>query len=261
MGQGRDMTELRTNDAVLDNPIWASLTGAHARFAQVHGRAARYRPDISSFHMPADPGDPRAWADLAELAGPGGDVFVAGPGLTPPAGWTAPVVVGGVQMVDTGMAAAPDAEAVVLGEADLPDILDLVERTKPGPFRPRAIELGAYLGIRRGGALIAMAGERLRPPGFTEISAVCTDPGYRGQGLAARLMKAVAHGIRARDETPFLHAAAVNTNAIRLYETLGFTVRTDVIFAVYRAPGEPADTEPADTEPAGGSPGGEEESA
>jgi ribosomal protein S18 acetylase RimI-like enzyme len=235
------MTELLKDDAVLDdavldNPVWASLAGAHARFAEVHGRAARYRSDVSAFQMPADPGDPRAWADLAELAGPGADVFVAAPGLTPPPGWAAPTVVVGVQMIGTGMAGVEDEEAVVLGDADLPEVLDLVKRTKPGPFRPRTIELGVYLGIRRSGALVAMAGERLRPPGYTEISAVCTDPAFRGQGLAARLMKAVAHGIRARDETPFLHAAAFNTGAIRLYEKLGFTLRTEMTFAVYRTP-------------------------
>jgi ribosomal protein S18 acetylase RimI-like enzyme len=196
------------DNAVLDNPVWASLTGAHAGFAEVHGRAARYRPDVSPFEMPADPGDPRAWADLAELAGPGADVFVAAPGLRPPPGWTAQTVVAGVQMIDTGMEAVADEEAVVLGDADLPEILDLVERTKPGPFRPRT----------------------------TEISAVCTDPAFRGQGLAARLMKAVAYGIRARDETPILHAAAFNTGAIRLYRTLGFAQRTEVTFAVYRTP-------------------------
>jgi ribosomal protein S18 acetylase RimI-like enzyme len=223
---------------VLDNPIWASLTGAHARFAEIHGRAGRYQPDVSPFEMPADPDDPRAWADLAALAGPGTEVLVAAPGIKPPPGWTAPTVISGVQMIDKGMAAEKDPEAVVLGEADLPDVLDLVERTKPGPFRPRTMELGTYLGIRRDGALVAMAGERLRPPGYTEISAVCTDPAFRGQGLAARLMKAVAHGIRARGETPILHAAGFNTGAIRLYEKLGFILRSEINFASFRTPGD-----------------------
>ena len=131
----------------------------------------------------------------------------------------------GVQLVDDGLAAAPDPEAVRLGPADVPEMLDLVERTRPGPFLPRTVELGTYLGIRRNGALIAMAGERLHPPGWTEISAVCTDPDFRGEGLATRLILAVAHGIRERGETPFLHTAASNTNAIRLYESLGFRLR------------------------------------
>jgi predicted GNAT family acetyltransferase len=115
-------------------------------------------------------------------------------------------------------------------------MLDLVERTKPGPFQPRTIELGAYLGIRRGGALVAMAGERLHPPGWTEISAFCTDPLYRGQGMATRLVRALAAGIRARNETPFLHAAATNTSAIRLYESLGFELRQRTEFVAVRVP-------------------------
>jgi predicted GNAT family acetyltransferase len=81
-----------------------------------------------------------------------------------------------------------------------------------------------------------MAGERLHPPGWTEISAVCTDPDHRGQGLGTRLVHAVAHGIRARGETPFLHAAASNTGAIGLYESLGFRLRRTTTFAAARPP-------------------------
>jgi predicted GNAT family acetyltransferase len=117
-------------------------------------------------------------------------------------------------------------------------MLDLVARTQPGPFRPRTIEMGTYLGIRRGGALVAMAGERLHPPGWTEISAVCTDPAFRRQGLASRLVLAVAAGIRARGETPFLHAAASNTTAIRVYEALGFRLRRRTTFATLRVPAD-----------------------
>jgi predicted GNAT family acetyltransferase len=117
-------------------------------------------------------------------------------------------------------------------------MLDLVGRTKPGPFLPRTVELGTYLGIRRDGALVAMAGERLHPPGWTEISAICTDEAFRGQGLATRLVHAVAAGIRERGETPFLHASADNTNAIRLYESLGFRLRRSATFLAARVPAE-----------------------
>ena len=96
--------------------------------------------------------------------------------------------------------------------------------------------MGRYLGIRRGGALIAMAGERLRPPGSTEISAVCTDPAYRGQGLAARLVNAVCAGIAHRGERPVLHVLASNRAAIALYERLGFVVRRSVRFEVVQPP-------------------------
>ena len=117
--------------------------------------------------------------------------------------------------------------------------MDLVARTEPGPFRPRTYELGTYLGLHRDGRLVAMAGERLHPAGWTEISAVCTEPEYRGRGFAARLVGAVAAGIRARGETPFLHAAADNTGALRLYENLGFRTRMKVSFFGARIPGLP----------------------
>ncbi|MGW3264808.1 GNAT family N-acetyltransferase [Streptomyces sp. NPDC001056] len=226
---------------VLDNPALASLAGPHARFAERHGRVLRYPLDVSPWLALPDEPEARDWADLAALAGPGVEVPLNGYCGEVPEDWEITFHMGGVQLVDDGLAAAPDAEAVRLGPADVPEMLDLVGRTRPGPFLPRTVELGTYLGIRRGGALVAMAGERLRPPGWTEISAVCTDPAFRGQGLAGRLILAVAHGIRERGETPFLHTSARNTNAIRLYESLGFRLRRTTSFLTARVPERLAD--------------------
>lgn len=224
-----------TGEHVLDHAAWASLTGPHAHFAERRGDVVRYPVDVSPFlALPPEP-TPADWADLAALAGPGEAVLVAGL-PDPPPGWEVVQVIPGVQLVDDGVAAVPDGEAVRLTAEDVPEMLDLVARTQPGPFLPRTIEMGRYLGIRRGGRLAAMAGERLRPPGWTEISAVCTDPDFRGQGLATRLVLAVAAGIRARGDTPFMHAAASNVNAIRLYEKLGFRVRREVLFGSVRVP-------------------------
>jgi ribosomal protein S18 acetylase RimI-like enzyme len=221
----------------LDNPTWASLTGPHARFAERRGRVVRYPEDVAPFlGLPDAPGE-QDWFDVAELAGPGAVVVLAAAAARPPSGWEVLDELPGVQLVDEGVAAAPDPEAVRLGLADVPEMLDLVERTKPGPFRKRTVELGTYLGIRRGGALVAMAGERLHPPGYTEISAVCTDPAHRGQGLGTRLVLAVAAGIRERGETPMMHAAASNTSAIRLYLSLGFALRRRPDFVAVRVPG------------------------
>ncbi|MFI0091989.1 GNAT family N-acetyltransferase [Streptomyces bobili] len=221
---------------VLDNPALASLTGPHARFAERRGRVLRYPVDVSPWLAVPDDPDAGDWADLASLAGPGGEVPLPGfPGEVP-AGWEITQRIEGVQFVDEGLAAAPDTEAVRLGPADVPEMLALVARTQPGPFERRTIELGTYLGIRRDGTLVAMAGERLHPPGWTEISAVCTDSAVRGQGLATRLILAVAHGIRERGETPFLHTSAANTGAIRLYESLGFGLRRRTAFLAARAP-------------------------
>jgi ribosomal protein S18 acetylase RimI-like enzyme len=220
----------------LDNPVYASLAGPHARFAERRGNVLRYPAGVCPFVALLEYPDAQDWADIAALAGPGAVVALAGVGAPPPEGWEIVFRGAGVQMVDDGIAVAPDEEAIRLTAVDVSEMLALAERNEPGPFLPRTIELGTYLGIRRNGKLIAMAGERLHPPGWTEISAVCTDVAHRGQGLATRLVRAVAHGIRHRGETPFLHAAAANTNAIRLYESLGLQLRRAITFQATRVP-------------------------
>src|SRR5579863_5471469 len=100
-----------------------------------------------------------------------------------------------------------------LSAADVPEMLELVRQTDPGPFLDRTIELGDYLGIRRGSQLVAMGGERFHFDGWTEISAVCTAPRYRGQGLASRLVGALIAGIQHRSERAVLHVLTTNTSA------------------------------------------------
>jgi ribosomal protein S18 acetylase RimI-like enzyme len=220
-----------THVHVLDRAVASSLDGLHIRFARRHGHAVRYQTDVAIFAALDDPNDPRAWDDAVHLLEP--DVPFVVPGVTHwPDDWELMRMLDGVQMEGSGVDPEPDPEAVVLGPDDVPEILDLIARTDPGPYRQRTIELGTYLGIRRESALIAMAGERLHPAGWTEISAVCTDPAYRGQGLAGRLVRAVAAGIFERGETPFLHAAAANESALRLYEKLGFTLRRTMPIAL-----------------------------
>ncbi|WP_433290747.1 GNAT family N-acetyltransferase [Actinoplanes sp. CA-030573] len=219
---------------MLENPVWAALSGPQACFAEASGDAARYSSDISPFAAVADLDDPAAWRDLAKLT----DLaLLTGPTIKPGPGWEVAVSVPGVQMVGHGMTGVEDPEAVVLTETDVPEILDLVERAKPGPFRKRTIELGRYLGLRVDGRLVAMAGERFHVPGWTEVSAVCTDPDFQGRGLGARLTLAVAAGILGRGELPFLHAAADNDRALHLYERLGFEASHDVVFASFRRVG------------------------
>lgn len=219
----------------LDNPVYASLTGVHAGFARTRGRAVRYQGEVSPFAALPDQPGAQDWADAAALIGPGEAAAFPALGAPPPPDWELLWQGEGVQLVAATLDAKPDEEAVPLGPADVPDMLSLTERTKPGPFFSRTIELGRYLGIRRDGELVAMAGERFRPPGWTEISAVCTDPAWRGHGLASRLTLAVAAGIIARGDTPFLHAIATNT-AIRLYQELGFTFRREVTFPLLQPP-------------------------
>ncbi|EFC81291.1 GNAT family N-acetyltransferase [Parafrankia sp. EUN1f] len=222
---------------VLDNPVRSSLCGPHAPFAQRRGDVRRYPPQMSQFA--AMPERPAAadWADLATLAGPGAVVPLAAVEAPPPAGWEVVVRGTGVQMTGEAVAGAPGGSGIVrLTAADVPEMLALTARTNPGPFLPRTIELGTFLGIRRGNRLVAMAGERVHPPGWTEISGVCTDAAHRGQGLATRLVLALTAGIAARGELPFLHVTAGNDTALRLYEALGFRARRTLTFTVVRVP-------------------------
>lgn len=222
---------------VLDNPVWAALTGPHRGFREQGpgGLAARYVQDATPFAALADPRDPRAWEDLAALAGPGEGVWVTGL-LTAPPGWETVASIPGVQLDGRAVRAEAAPGAVVLGPADVPDMLELVGLTRPGPFLDRTVELGTYLGIRHEGRLVAMAGERMRPTGWSEISAVCTHPDHRGRGLAAALIRAVAAAVRERGDSPFLHAAAENTGALRLYTSMGFTLRRRPEFLGLRTP-------------------------
>jgi ribosomal protein S18 acetylase RimI-like enzyme len=223
---------------VLDHAAWASLTGPHARFAQGTGQALRYPDDVSPIMAVAPVPDERAWSELQTLVGPGELAYLSGELAAVPDGWQIEFQGNGVQLVATdALRTEPSDEVVTLGAADAPEMLDLVARTQPGPFKPKTYQLGTYLGVRRGGALVAMAGERLHPPGWTEISAVCTDAAHRGQGLATTLVRAVAHNIRSRGETPFLHTGRDNTTAVRLYQALGFEIRRTVLFSVLRSPG------------------------
>jgi ribosomal protein S18 acetylase RimI-like enzyme len=224
-------------EGLLDNPAYGSLCGAHARLALVYGRARRYPADVAPFLALPSPPSAQDWRDAAELVAPG--TYVAGRyGDTAlPDGWRAVQTFDLVQMIEERVSGVDCTEASPLGAADVPDMLDLVAQTEPGPFLTRTIELGDYLGIRREGALVAMAGERFRPDGWTEISAVCTRPDHRGQGLASQLMGALIAGIQRRSERAFLHVMSTNAGAIRLYEALGFRVRqTATLTVVTREP-------------------------
>jgi ribosomal protein S18 acetylase RimI-like enzyme len=220
---------------VLDRPVWHSLNGPLASLARSHGSALGFDPAVSPFVGTDGEGD-AAWADLIRLVGPGGTGVLAGSPLPVPAGLRVPFQGTGYQMVAESWTPGTDPDVLELGPEDAAEMLDLADRTRPGPFLLRTPEVGRYVGIRVDGKLVAMAGERMHPPGFTEISAVCTDSAFRGQGLAQRVMGAIGAGIVARGETPILHVAGTNEGAVRLYQRMGFVIRRDIEFVAFVAP-------------------------
>ena len=192
----------------------------------------RYPIDVAPFlGLPAPP-SAQDWRDAASLVQPGTYVAVRLRGAEMPNAWQAVQAFDLVQMIGERVNGVDCADAIPLGAADVPEMLELVTQTEPGPFLSRTIELGQYLGIRRKGALVAMAGERFHLEGWREISAVCTRPDHRGQGLASQLTGALIAGIQRRSERVFLHALTTNTAAIRLYEGLGFRVRQTATLTV-----------------------------
>jgi ribosomal protein S18 acetylase RimI-like enzyme len=223
----------------LDNIIWNALTTRHAQFAEGHGMARRFQPEVnvlSAFESANDEG----YDSLAALLGIGGasGIFLDAP-YQPRAGWEwlagAPLL----QMVYQNEHAAPphaksNVEFVPLGASDAREMLELTSVTKPGPFGPRTHELGTYLGIRLEGRLAAMAGERLKVPGYTEVSAVCTHPDFLGRGYATLLIREIMYRILERGEIPLLHVREDNTRAIELYKRLGFRIRKLGHYAILR---------------------------
>ncbi len=222
--------------SALDNPAWSALTGPHAHLAIGDDLVRHYPRDVSMFVGVRSWHEPGVWDALVRHL-PGERVGISFTEPVPLPAWEVLGRGGGVQLVETDrLETVIDDEAVELGDADVPEMLALVARNEPGPFLPRTHTMGRYIGIRRDGRLVAMAGERLHPQGWTEISAVATDADHRGQGIATRLVRDVAHHIRLRGDRAMMHAAANNVRAIELYERLGFDLRRRTEFVAVQVP-------------------------
>jgi ribosomal protein S18 acetylase RimI-like enzyme len=226
------------DEKTLDNVIWESLNGRHAALAMGSAAAKRFPASVAPFGALRSPASGTA-ADLAGLLHGAATVAIVTPGSLHPLQMVVPVMKATLdQMVlrDPGALESVRAvEADVLGLDDVPAMLALTGSTKPGPFERRTIELGRYLGIKPAGQLAAMGGERLKVAGFTEISAVCVAPEFRGRGYAAALIKSLATLVLDRGETPFLHVVTGNSSAVALYERLGFRHRARFNLNVFDA--------------------------
>jgi ribosomal protein S18 acetylase RimI-like enzyme len=187
----------------LDHPIWNALTSTQSSLAEGGARARRYPPAIAPLPVTAP-------AEFKLLLAASGEQMIGAPVETP----------------------IRSAEIITLGAADVPAMMELTKLTRPGPFTPRTHELGTFLGIRIDGQLVAMAGERMKPANYTEMTAVCVHPDYRGRGYAQMLLGAVSRQITARGEIPFLHVFTDNAAAIALYRRQGMEIRRRIFVTV-----------------------------
>jgi predicted GNAT family acetyltransferase len=210
----------------LDHPVWNALTSRQRALAEGGTLARRYPPAIAPFAAMTDM-SAQSFAALGALmtASDQAVLFTPEP-VTAPAEFKVLLAATGEQMIGTlAETAGRTADIVTLGSDDAPAMVELTKLTKPGPFTLRTHELGTFLGIRIDGQLVAMAGERMKPANYTEITAVCVHPAYRGRGYAQILLGAVSRQILARGEIPFLHVFSDNDSAIALYRRQGMEIR------------------------------------
>lgn len=219
--------------ALLDNIVWHSLSGPHAHLASGTASARRYARGLGPLAGFADRERPDVDA-LSPWCDPGEHIYCSGWPGNAPAGWRVDAEVTAEQMVWNGDLPQDDGElrTLALGAGHVDAMLELVARTQPGPFGTRTIELGEYFGVFDGGALVAMAGERMAAGHLREISGVCTHPDAQGRGLARRLMHKLIRRQMLRGLTPFLHVMQFNTRALELYRRMGFHTHQQSVLRV-----------------------------
>ena len=220
----------------LDNPAWSALTGRHSHLAIGDGSVRRYPADVSPF---AAIETSNALPVLAERMAEGETAVLWSPEeLETPEGLDLLVHFPILQMAGYEFQPAEVTdEAQPLTPENVNEMIALTTLMKPGPFGTRTIEMGSYIGVFEDGRLAAMAGERMKPADFTEISAICVHPDFQGRGHARRLTSILGKRIVADGRVPFLNVLPENTPAIGLYESLGFTLRRRMHVHLFRKPG------------------------
>jgi predicted GNAT family acetyltransferase len=223
---------------ILDRPVWSALDTRHRIFANGDKLARRYPASIVPFAA-SGADDAESLQALGRLVPAGESVFMlqSDPIALPPE-LTATTTAFGVQMIaEAPLPAVSDERVQQLTLDDAAEMLALASLTRPGPFTLKALSLGDFWGVRINGRLAAMAGERMKQPGYSELSGVCSHPDFRGGGLGRLLSVFVSNRIMARGEVPYLHAYANNANAIGLYESIGFRLRSKMNVAVVQRAG------------------------
>jgi ribosomal protein S18 acetylase RimI-like enzyme len=209
---------------VLDNPAWAALNSLHSEFAEGTNQAKRYRPDIAPF-VACD----GSLTDIDPFIKNGDTFFMIGDLPVLPHNWEIAHEIPCGQMVYTGPLQEGDP-VLLLDESDKTDMFNLINSLQPGLYKPDTRLMGNYYGIKQNGKPVAMAGERIRMPGYTELSAICTNTDYAGRGYAQQLIKHLCNTHINEGIVSYLHVALSNERAVRLYKHMGFEQRREISF-------------------------------
>ena len=218
----------------LDNPAWNALISGNSNLAFGDDQVRYFDKDVSPFAAFAEYSG-KNFAQLFEITPPDSyTLFVSPTEISIPSPWTLLHTIHGLQMVYNGSAMPKEQHSVLLplGEEHIAQMIELTKLTNPGPFAQRTIDFGHYRGIFQDGQLVAMAGQRLHPFNYAEVSAVCTRPGYTGRGYARQLLLQQVSRILSAGEIPFLHVKHDNYRAIKVYKGIGFEPRIEVWFYV-----------------------------
>ncbi|MCZ6642556.1 MAG: GNAT family N-acetyltransferase [Gammaproteobacteria bacterium] len=219
----------------LNNPVWHALETKQRQMAISHGGASRYPSCVSTFAAIRQPND-ACLDDLSNIVARGESVGILHTGSMPEHGaFVVRQERRAYQMLCPEYVHGPDETPEVLSLADAEPAVDLAALTKPGPFGGRTIQMGTYVGFRDGQSLVAFGGERFSFPGFTEVSAVCTHPDYRGRRYAESVVRWLCGLIQEKGEVPFLHVVIGSPSeqaAVGLYERVGFSIRRTMEYAL-----------------------------
>ncbi len=224
------MKKLKEN--VLDNPAWEALNSVHAQFALGNANAKRYKSEVLPFTGCED----GSMVTLDPFIEAGESFFIIGDELpVMPSGCTIELELPCAQMLLRKPFAeiqSPGNSVVIeqMNASNAEEMHDLITAVQPGYYNKNTHMLGSYFGIRDGGRLVAMAGERMRINGFSELSAICTLPGYTGRGFAQQLIAKLCNLHASQNVVSFLHVALANQRAIQLYQHLGFEERRTIMF-------------------------------
>ena len=219
---------------ILDNPAWYALISGNSNLAYGTEQVKFFDKDVAPF-IGFDENSVENFDTLYQLITHNGLVmFISPEPAIIPGKWKLLRHVPCLQMVYNGDAIAVNADLIDLTNEHVPQMMELTHLTKPGPFVTRTIDFGHYQGILDNERLVAMAGQRMAPLPYVEVSAVCTHPDHVGKGYARQLLLSQVNRITSEDNIPFLHVKYDNHRAIKVYESVGFITRTDMHFYMLR---------------------------